>query len=213
MKRFAGYEEAKTNEFENKERLQLGPHYCKILEAKIVQMKTQDGRPFEQLQLRIDITEPDEQAGFYNKKFQEDAKEDALNAKWKGFYNLTVPEDNSEEFIKNNFKTLTTSIEKSNPGYKWNWEENTLVGKIFCGVFGLEEFVNLEGNTITFTRCRFVRSTENMDKISIPKVRLADKTTMDYEEYIEMKKAERKNSNNNTNSELSKIESNDDLPF
>lgn len=212
MKRFAGYEEARTNEFENKERLQLGPHYCKILEAKIVQMKTQDGRPFEQLQLRIDITEPDEQAGFYNKKFQEDAKEDALNAKWKGFYNLTVPEDNSEEFIKNNFKTLTTSIEKSNPGYKWNWEENTLVGKIFCGVFGLEEFVNLEGNTITFTRCRFVRSTENMDKISIPKVRLADKTTMDYEEYIEMKKAERKNSNNNTNSELSKIED-DSLPF
>lgn len=212
MKKFLGYEEAKTNEFENKERLQLGPHYCKILEAKIVQMKTQDGRPFEQLQLRIDIAEPDEQAGFYNKKFQEDAKEDALNAKWKGFYNLTVPEDNSEEFIKNNFKTLTTSIEKSNPGYKWNWEENTLVGKIFCGVFGLEEFVNLEGNTITFTRCRFVRSTENMDKISIPKVRLADKTTMDYEEYIEMKKAERKNSNNNTNSELSKIED-DSLPF
>ena len=212
MKKFLGYEEAKTNEFENKERLQLGPHYCKILEAKIVQMKTQDGRPFEQLQLRIDITEPDEQAGFYNKKFQEDAKEDALNAKWKGYYNLTVPEDNSEEFIKNNFKTLTTSIEKSNPGYKWNWEENTLVGKIFCGVFGLEEFVNLEGNTITFTRCRFVRSTENMDKISIPKVKLADKTTMDYEEYIEMKKAERKNSNNNTNSELSKIEDNS-LPF
>lgn len=212
MKRFSGYDEAQTNEFENKERLQLGPHYCKILEAKIVQMKTKDGRPFEQLQLRIDIAEPDEQAGFYNKKFQEDAKEDALNAKWKGYYNLTVPEDNSEEFIKNNFKTLTTSIEKSNPGYKWNWEENTLVGKIFCGVFGLEEFVNLEGNTITFTRCRFVRSTENMDKISIPKVRLADKTTMDYEEYIEMKKAERKNSNNNTNSELSKIED-DSLPF
>lgn len=212
MKKFSGYEETKTNEFENKERLQLGPHYCKILEAKIVQMKTKEGKPFEQLQLRIDIAEPDEQAGFYNKKFQEDAKEDALNAKWKGFYNLTVPEDNSEEFIKNNFKTLTTSIEKSNPGYKWNWEENTLVGKIFCGVFGLEEFVNLEGNTITFTRCRFVRSTENMDKISIPKVRLADKTTMDYEEYIEMKKAERKNSNNNTNSELSKIKD-DSLPF
>ena len=212
MKKFSGYEEAKTNEFENKERLQLGPHYCKIMKAEVLELKTKEGKPFEQLQLRIDIAEPDEQAGFYNKKFQEDAKEDALNAKWKGFYNLTVPEDNSEEFIKNNFKTLTTSIEKSNPGYKWNWEENTLVGKIFCGVFGLEEFVNLEGNTITFTRCRFVRSTENMDKISIPKVKLADKTTMDYEEYIEMKKAERKNSNNNTNSELSKIED-DSLPF
>ena len=215
MKKFLGYEEAKTNEFENKERLQLGPHYCKILEAKIVQMKTQDGRPFDQLQLRIDIAEPDEQAGFFNRKFQEDAKEDALNAKWKGFYNLTVPEDNSEEFIKNNFKTLTTSIEKSNPGYKWNWEENTLVGKIFCGVFGLEEFVNLEGNTITFTRCRFVRSTENMDKIPVPKVKLVDKTLMEYEEYIEKKKQEREgnNSNNTTSSDADLGVIEDELPF
>lgn len=216
MKKFSGYEESKTNEFEDKERLQLGPHYCKILEAKVEQLKTQDGRPFEQLVLRIDITEPDEQAGFYNRRFQEAAKEDAMNAKWKGFYKLTVPEDNSEQFIKNNFKTLTTSIEKSNPGYKWNWEENTLVGKEFCGVFGLEEFVNAEGTTISFTRCRFIRSTENMDKIPIPKVRLADKTLMDYDEYVEKKKAERQGNNNvNTSqdSDFSKLEDDDLLPF
>lgn len=217
MKRFEGYEEAKTNEFENKERLKLGPHRCKILEAKVVQLKTNDGRPFEQLQLRIDITEPDEQAGFFNRKFQEDANENALKAKWKGTYTLTVPEDNSEQFIKDNFKTLTTSVEKSNPGYKWNWEENTLVGKEFCGVFGLEEFINSEGNTITFTRCKYIRSTENMDKIPIPKVKLADKTTMNYEDYIEKRKAE-KELNNSVNfsdtsiSNLSKIKD-DDLPF
>lgn len=213
MKKFAGYEQAKSNEFETKERLQLGPHYCKILRAKVAQLKTHDGKPFEQLILEIDITEPDEQAGFYNRKFQEDAKEDAMNAKWKGIYKLTVPEDNSEDFIKNNFKTLISSVEKSNPGYKWNWEENTLVGKIFCGVFGLEEFVNANNETITFTRCRFIRSTENMDKIPIPKVRLADKTVMDYEEYIEKKKAERENNNDSVQSpELSKIDD-DSLPF
>lgn len=216
MKKFAGYEEARTNEFENRERLQLGPHRCKIIEAKVVQLKTQDGKTFDQLQLRIDIAEPDEQAGFFNRKFQEDAKVDALKAKWKGYYTLTVPEDNSEQFIKDNFKTLITSVEKSNPGYKWNWEENTLVGKEFCGVFGLEEFVNLEGTTISFARCRFVRSTENMDKIPIPKVRLADKSLMDYEEYIEKKKAEREGNNNQTtttqNSDFSKIED-DVLPF
>lgn len=216
MKKFAGYEEARTNEFENRERLQLGPHRCKIIEAKVIQLKTQNGKTFDQLQLRIDIAEPDEQAGFFNRKFQEDAKVDALKAKWKGYYTLSVPEDNSEQFIKDNFKTLITSIEKSNPGYKWNWEENTLVGKELCGVFGLEEFVNLEGNTISFTRCRFVRSTENMDKIPIPKVRLADKSLIDYEEYIEKKKAEREGNNNQTtiaqNSDFSKIED-DVLPF
>ena len=215
MKRFSGYEEAQTNEFENKERLKLGPHYCKIMKAEVLELKTKEGKPFEQLLLTIDIAEPDEQAGFYNRRFAEDANKDAIKAKWKGTYKLTIPEDNSEDFIKNNFKTLTTSIEKSNPGYKWNWEENTLVGKIFCGVFGLEEFQNDEGNVISFTRCRFVRSTENMDKIPVPKVRLLDKTLMDYEEYIEKKKQEREgnNSNNTTTSysELSTIE--DELPF
>ena len=216
MRKFLGYEEAETNEFENKERLELGPHRCKILEAKVVQYKTIDGKPFEQLVLQIDIAEPDEQAGFYNRRFQEDAKTDALTAKWKGIYKLTIPEDGSEQFIKNNFKTLTTSIEKSNPGYKWNWEENTLVGKEFCGVFGLEEFVNAEGTTISFTRCRFIRSTENMDKIPIPKVRLADKTLMDYDEYVEKKKAERQGNNNvnaSQDSDFSKLGDDDSLPF
>lgn len=213
MKKFSGYEEARTNEFGNYERLKLGPHYCKILEAKVEQLKTQDNRPFEQLVLKIDITEPDEQAGFYNRKFQEDAKLDAMKAKWKGFYKLTVPEDNSEQFVKDNFKTLTTSIEKSNPGYKWNWEENTLVGKVFCGVFGIEEFKNTDGNTISFTRCRFIRSTENMDKIPIPKVRLADKSTMDYEEYKKKREEERGTENNTQNSELHKITDDDPLPF
>lgn len=215
MREFSGYNEAQTNEFENKERLKLGPHYCKIMKAEVIELKTKDGRPFEQLLLTIDIAEPDEQAGFFNRRFAEDANKDAMKAKWKGIYKLNVPEDNSEDFIKNNFKTLTTSIEKSNPGYVWNWEENTLVGKIFCGVFGLEEFENNEGNVISFTRCRFVRSTENMDKIPIPKVKLVDKSIMDYEEYIEKKKQEREgnNSNNTTDTELSTISGSDDLPF
>lgn len=214
MKKFNGYEEAQTNEFENKERLKLGPHYCKIMKAEVIQLKTKEGKPFEQLLLTIDIAEPDEQAGFYNRRFAEDANKDAMQAKWKGIYKLTIPEDNSEEFIKNNFKTLTTSVEKSNPGYIWNWEENTLVGKIFCGVFGLEEFKNDAGDVISFTRCRFVRSTENMDKIPVPKVRLLDKTLMDYEEYIEKKKQEREGNNSITSdSELNTISDNDDLPF
>ena len=216
MRKFEGYEEAQSNEFENKERLKLGPHICKILEAKVNQMKTKEGVPFEQLYLKLDVAEPDEQAGFFTRKFAEDANVDAMNAKWKGYFKTTIPEDNSEKFIKDNFKTLITSVEKSNPGYKWNWEENTLVGKILCGVFGLEEFINLEGNTITFSRCRFVRSTENMDKIPIPKVRLADKSLMDYDEYVEMKKAERQNNGSNNqvqDKELSKIEDDDSLPF
>ena len=213
MKKFNGYEQAKVaGEYES---LKLGGHICKIIQVEIAKITTKDGKPFEQLVLQIDIAEPDEQAGFYQRKFAEDAQADALSAKWKGTYRLTIPEDSSEDFVKSRFKTLITSVEKSNPGYVWNWEENTLVGKVFGGVFGLEEFMKDDGTIITFKKCRYIRSTENINEVEIPKVKLVDKSLVDYEEYINAKKAENSGNsyNNSDNNEFRKIESNDDLPF
>lgn len=214
MKKFDGYEETRVNgEYE---RLNLGGHICKIIEVKTETYTAKEtGKTFEQLILKIDIAEPDAQAGYYQRKFASDAQTDALNAKWKGFYRLTVPDNQSEDYVKSTFKTLITSIEKSNPGYVWNWEENTLVGKVFGGVFGLEEFKKDDGTVIAFSRCRFVRSTEKISEVDIPKVKLVDKSLMDYDDYIEMKKENNNSSNNNSNSntEFSKIESDDDLPF
>ena len=217
MEKFSDYEDVKASG--DYERLKLGGHICKILEVKIeTYTKKATGEPFKQMILKIDIAEPDEQAGYYQRKFADAAKENALEAKWKGYYKLTVPTDKSEDFIKSNFKTLTTSIEKSNPGYKWNWEENTLVGKVFGGVFGLEEFENAEGKVISFSRCRFVRSTEKVLEIEPPKVKLANKTLMDYDDYVEMKREQRKQEGNKDNNnkfeeEVSSFESAEDLPF
>ena len=214
MKAFAGYDEVKVNNFP--ERLKLGGHTCKVLEAKIEQFTSQkDGKTYEQLIIKFDIESPDEQAGFYAKRFADDAKADALNAKWKGFHRISVPTDDSEDFIKSRFKGFTTSVEESNPGYKWNWEENTLVGKVFGGVFGFEEFTNQEGKTITMTRIRYVKSTAKIEVVEIPKVKLADGSFMDYEEYVEMRKAQRNSSENTTTTSSSDIGtmSGDDLPF
>lgn len=214
MKAFAGYDEVKVNNFP--ERLKLGGHICKVLEAKTEAFTSQkDGKTYEQLIIKFDIESPDEQAGFYANKFSEDASKDALNAKWKGFHRISVPTDSSEEFIKSRFKAFTTSVEESNPGYKWNWEENTLVGKVFGGVFAFEEFTNQEGKTITMSRIRYVKSTDKIFEVEIPKVKMADGTYMEYDEYVEMKKAERANSENsvaNTTSDAGTM-SGDDLPF
>ena len=214
MKAFAGYDEVKVNNFP--ERLKLGGHICKVLEAKIEAFTSQkDGKTYEQLIIKFDIESPDEQVGFYANKFSEDASKDALNAKWKGFHRISVPTDSSEEFIKSRFKAFTTSVEESNPGYKWNWEENTLVGKVFGGVFAFEEFTNQEGKTITMSRIRYVKSTDKIFEVEIPKVKMADGTYMEYDEYVEMKKAERANSENsvaNTTSDAGTM-SGDDLPF
>ena len=215
MKAFAGYDDVKVNNFG--ERLKLGGHICKVLEAKIEQFTSnKDGKQYETLVIKFDIESPDEQAGFYANKFGEDAAKDALNAKWKGFHRISVPNDNSEDFIKSNFKAFTTSVEESNPGYKWNWEENTLVGKTFGGIFGIEEFVTQDGTTIAMTKIRYVRSTSKIGDAAIPKVKLVDKTCMEYEEYVAKKKAEREGGNNSissTSTSQAGTLSQDDLPF
>lgn len=217
MKAFKGYNEVQVNKFG--EKLKLGGHICKVLEAKIETFTSKkDGKDYDQLIIKFDIEAPDEQAGFYANKFAEDAKKDALNAKWKGFHRISVPTDDSEDFIKSNFKAFTTSIEESNQGYKWNWEENTLIGKVFGGVFGYEEFVAQDGTTIPLTKIRYVRSTNKIEETPIPKVKMADKTLMEYEDYIEMRKNERKNNEDKNASNTSSFDSgnisdNDDLPF
>lgn len=187
MQKFSGYEETKVNNY-GREKLELGGHICKILEVRIEEFESKkDGKKYSNLLLKIDIEKPDAQAGFYQKRFEEDVKDDATTAKWKGYYKVSIPNDDSSDFIKTNFKTFVTSVERSNPGYKWNWEENTLAGKLFGGVFGLEEFVASDGRVIAFTRCRFARNVEKIEEALIPKVKLSDGTYIDYDDYIEQK--------------------------
>lgn len=210
MKKFSDYDSVEVKDFGTYEKLKLGGHIIKILEANVVTTTAKDGTVFEQLNLKYDITEPDEQAGFYQRRFVEKAQKDAIAAKWSGMTRISIPEDNSEDFIKENFKRFITSVEKSNPGYVWNWEEATLSGKIVGCIFGLEEFIASDGRTLTATKPRFFRSTEGVFESPIPKVKLIDKTTMDYEEYI-------KKDENNKKSMASELEKsaleNDDLPF
>lgn len=215
---FSDYETTETNGFEQKERLKLGGHICKILETGIEAVTSKkDGKVYNILKMKFDIEAPDEQAGFYQRKFVEDAKTDALNAKWKGYYRLTIPENSSEDFVKKNWKTFLTSIEESNPGVKINgtagFDENILVGKIFGGIFGLEEFtLPTDGRTITFTRIRFSRSTKNIFEAKIPSVKLLDGTYMDYDDYTESKKENKEESKTQT-TEQGVISSESDLPF
>lgn len=50
------------------------------------------------------------------------------------------------------FKHFISTIEKSNPGYSWNWDERTLVGKKFGAVLGLEQYVKQNGDISTRLR-------------------------------------------------------------
>lgn len=220
MKRFSNYDEIQVNDFQ--ERIDAGPHYCKIIDVKLETINSKNG-PFDQLIFNIDTTEKDSQPNFYKKRFQKDAESDAMSAKWKGIYKLSVPkDDNSEEDErrKKAFKTFITCIEKSNNGYDWekaDWDEKTLVGKNFVGVFGIEEFENDQGIVVNFTRCRFIRSTDcDFEKVTMPKVKLVSGDYMDYEEWLKGKEEQRekeKELEKMTNGDFAVTESDDDLPF
>lgn len=166
MNKPTGYDEATafTGEFKS---VTPGGHICKILGAKSEQSKS--GK--EQLVIMFDIAEgPDK--GFYMDQFKRKQESNA-DAKWQGLYRQ-LTEGDSTKF----FKGMITAIEKSNDGYKWDWKEESLKGKLFGGVFGQEEYEKQDGSIGVSTKCRFIRSVEQIRKgveaPEIKRLKLAD---------------------------------------
>ena len=76
------------------------------------------------------------------------------------------------------FKAFITAVEKTNPGYKWDWDEQKLVGKNVIAVFGQEEFLDNEGNVRVTTRVQEFRSLEayNEGRIKVPELKKLPET-------------------------------------
>ena len=65
-------------------------------------------------------------------------------------------------------KGFITSIEKSNEGFIFNFDEATLKGKKFGGVFAREQYRNASGESKMSTKLRFIRSTEGIHDVEVP---------------------------------------------
>ena len=77
------------------------------------------------LVIAYDITEG-EYAGFFMKDWQNNQNDDK---KWRGNLSMTLPmEDGSEQDVwkKRAIGNLAASLEESNPGYHWDWDETKL---------------------------------------------------------------------------------------
>jgi len=149
MKKYEGFEQAQafTGEFET---LKPGGYVCKILKVESKE------KPYgELLRIAFDIAEG-EHKDFYRRKYDKDMQFGS-DVKWKGMYYQTVKQDDLRFF-----KGFITSIEKSNNGYKWDWDEKKLVGKLFGGVFGEEEYQGNDGNVKTSVKCMRVNSVETV---------------------------------------------------
>lgn len=127
--------------FADKPKLPVDAYVCRVKQAKVQQ--NQYGS--KQLCVLFDIEEG-EYAGFFSREFDANTMQDK---KWKGILRLWLPMDNGEEgdeTTKRVLKGFVTSVEKSNPGYAWAWDENTLTGKMVGVLFREEEWA-IDGRT------------------------------------------------------------------
>lgn len=123
-----------VKEFTDRPKLPVGAYVCRARKAAI-----QPNTHGEQLCILFDIVEG-EYKDFYTKDFQSNTNADK---KWKGVLRQWIPKDDGtqkDEWTKRSFKGMVTSFEKSNPGYQFDWNEDSLSGKLVGILFRNEEW-------------------------------------------------------------------------
>lgn len=123
-----------VQEYSVREKLPVGAYVCKVKQVAVQQNNYGDV-----LCILYDIAEGDYQ-GFYNRDYQGQNND---TKKWRGVLRMWLPKDDGtpkDESTKRMFKGMVTSFEESNPGYKWNWQEDSLVGKTVGIIYRNEEW-------------------------------------------------------------------------
>lgn len=146
-----------------REKLPAGAYALKIIDVKAIHKDQYDSTQYA---LAFDI-ETGEYKGFFKKAYDADTSEDK---KWKGTYRFWEPKDDGTErdgWTMNTLKSIVAAFESSNTGYRWNWDEKTLKGKIVGGVFNEKEY-EFKGHHGFFTNCHHLISVEDIATAKIP---------------------------------------------
>ena len=152
MKRFNGYEARKQSA---REILPAGGYVAKIMHVE--ELVYTWGNV---LAISFDITEGDYR-GFFDKDYKDNTNEDK---KWRGIYRLNEPKDDGSEsdgWTKNTFNGAMWAIEQSNPGYHFDWDEKSLIGKTVGVIFRNREW-EMNGNTGWTTEAGMLESADNI---------------------------------------------------
>ncbi len=151
MKKFSGYDEAKKNaDYSVNEKLPAGAYVAEILATRYEEGKAGAS---DQIVVQFDIAEGDYK-NFYKKQYEASTVE---GKKWKGVARVWVPADDGserDEWTKNSFAKWPNSIEKSNEGYSWDWDETKWKGKKVGLVFR-ETGTVINGKEVVYTEVAF----------------------------------------------------------
>lgn len=107
------------------ERLPAGGYVLKIQSAT-------DEPSKEYLRIVYDIAEGPEKGRYLNETTENDYRHSFIRS--------------YKEKALGMFKAFTNALEASNPGYKWDWKEGALPGKLLGVVLGYEEYEANDGN-------------------------------------------------------------------
>ena len=174
MEKIDNWNEIEAKGMEDFKPLPIGAYECIIKDARI-HKNEETGK--ETFKVSIDIATGDYKDYFqnrYDKNTNEKKKWDNNAVRYLAFQGDNVAY----------FKGFITSVENSNNGYKWDWDETKLKDKKICGVFQYEEYKNQEGKKGLKVRLNKFRSLDKMKDIRVSDtIRLLDGSYVEYSEY------------------------------
>ena len=158
MEKPQGYDEAQAfGEFET---LPAGGYKCLIKEVECAKTTTDK----EYLKIKFDIAEG-EYKDFYHEKFVNDTRPEP---KWSGIWTVFMA-GYDPGTTNPKFKGLITSIEASNPNFKFDFvHEKDLENKKVGIVFREEEFLGTDGQVHTGVKPFFAVSYDKVEEQKIP---------------------------------------------
>ena len=132
------------------------------------------------LVIALDILEGDKK-DFFKKRFDEDTR---TEKKWPAgaIYRQMLEGKKAAGFLKG----LMTSLEASNEGFNWDWDEKKLAN-LKCGaIFGEEEYEKLDGSIGTSTKVKFIRTVQAIQegKYKVPEIKKLPPKGEAFEDFV-----------------------------
>ena len=138
------------------ERMTPGGHIVKIMNVR--QDMSRNSRPM--IVVSFDICEGSPLDGFYRRKHDR-RKNAGFTTGWGGVIRFMIYENDGKSTNKF-LKVFATSVEESNPGYQFNFDESSLADKLVGLVFGEEEYLGNDGKPHTSVKAQKARNVESI---------------------------------------------------
>ena len=176
MKPIKDFDKIEAKGMEDFKALPIGAYECKIINA-VENYNEQSGKTT--LKVMVDIASG-EYKDYFKKRYDSNT---AIDRKW---------DNNATKYLAfegentSFFKGFITTVENSNVGYKWNWEESTLRDKKIVGVFQYEQYKKQDGTKALKVRLTKFRSLDKLGEIKVSdSVKMLDGTYRSYDDYME----------------------------